>query len=384
MIDETAQNRKTQTSKTGLGEAEKNLLNAVSLAVSEHMGLDLILFNHDLQILYSTPHASAILEVSDSVDKTMSAGTDEKIWDRWTTIFHNALRVDQKMEFRDVRYKKNQKQHHLDLTCIPLPDRNQETQSRGILLIQNTSGVSSFEGRQAHAERLIAIGKVAGRVAHELNNPLDGILRYINLSIRVLNEGQIEKTQEYLRQCRTGLQRMIQILGELLEFSRSTCLTCEKLPADRLLADAIKTLEHSLNGIQVMIDRRFKGAGPVVHTNSMFQVFCNLIKNAADAMQGSGSLTISIDQSDTAWILSFRDTGPGFDPASTEALFQPFYTTKAPGRGTGLGLAICKDILERLGGSISAVNAPEGGSIFTVTLPLRDNLNPPAGESSHE
>ena len=106
-------------------------------------------------------------------------------------------------------------------------------------------------------------------------------------------------------------------------------------------------------------------------TGNLFQVFCNLIKNAVDAMPDGGELTIKTRlESDDTVSIEFRDTGQGFPPEHSKMIFEPFFTTKGSGRGTGLGLAICEDIIEKYNGRITAQNAQTGGSIFTVYLPL--------------
>jgi len=219
------------------------------------------------------------------------------------------------------------------------------------------------------ADRLIAMGKVAGKVAHELNNPMDGILRYLNLAMRVLEHGDINKAQEYLRQSRTGLLRMVHILGELLEFSRSSSQAMEPAPLDKIVQDALSAMTSAMSGIEVQILRKYEGQALQMRNDSLFQVFCNLIKNACDAMQGKGRLTITIEQSDTDWLISFLDAGSGIPPELRESIFQPFFTTKTAGKGVGLGLAICKDLVEKHKGTISVHCPAEGGSLFTVRLP---------------
>jgi signal transduction histidine kinase len=110
---------------------------------------------------------------------------------------------------------------------------------------------------------------------------------------------------------------------------------------------------------------------PRIRSGNLFQVFCNLIKNAIAAMPNGGELKITTRMTENKTIIAeFRDTGTGFPPEHAELLFEPFFTTKEKGKGTGLGLAICKDIVERYNGRITSQNAPEGGSIFTVYLPL--------------
>jgi len=208
-------------------------------------------------------------------------------------------------------------------------------------------------------------------VAHELNNPMDGILRYINLAIRTMEQDQLDKPKEYLAQCRGGLMRMVQIVSELLEFTRSTYASFERAAVEQIIEDSVKTMEARAEAMNVRIVRDYRGNMPEVRSGNLFQVFSNLTKNALDAMPGGGELRITTRlEGDSTAIVEFRDTGPGFEPADNEAIFQPFFTTKQTGKGTGLGLAICRDIIEGYHGRITAENCPGGGCVFTVCLPV--------------
>jgi two-component system NtrC family sensor kinase len=165
--------------------------------------------------------------------------------------------------------------------------------------------------------------------------------------------------------------RMVQIIGELLEFSRGRYLAMEYSPIEDIVDEAVRAMESKCPGVSVevfsgveKIDQEFRG-------DNLFQVFCNLIKNAADAMDGNGTLGITVVAGDAEVAVEFKDSGAGFLPEHAGSIFEPFFTTKEKSKGTGLGLAICKDIIEKYEGRIQAVNAPDGGSIFTVYLPLK-------------
>jgi two-component system NtrC family sensor kinase len=223
----------------------------------------------------------------------------------------------------------------------------------------------------ADTERLATLGKLTSKVAHELNNPMDGILRYINLTMRIVEEEKLEKAKEYLTQCRRGLMRMVQIVSELLEFSRNTYAPFELVKIEHIIEDAIKTMATKAETSNVIISSSYAAGIPEIVSGNLFQVFCNLIKNALDAMPDGGLLHISTRlAADNTAAVEFRDTGIGFAPENAKVIFEPFFTTKDKGKGTGLGLAICKDIIERYNGRITAENAPGGGSIFTVYLPV--------------
>lgn len=226
------------------------------------------------------------------------------------------------------------------------------------------------QSQLADTERLATLGKLASKVAHELNNPMDGILRYINLALRIVEQENLEKPKEYLLQCRQGLMRMVQIVSELLEFSRSTYAPLEYVKIEQIIEDGIKTMDARAKTSDVQILRNYCSDIPQIRGDNLFQVFCNLIKNALDSMPDGGRLSISTRlAADNTAVVEFRDTGIGFTPENADAIFEPFFTTKDKNKGTGLGLAICKDIVERYHGRITAENAPGGGSIFTVYLP---------------
>jgi len=236
--------------------------------------------------------------------------------------------------------------------------------------IRSTTQMSLLKS-EAETERLAAIGKFTAKIAHELNNPLDGILRYINLSCRSVELNNTEKLNEYLNSSRQGILRMVKIVRELLEFSRCRYLpTEEPVRIDQIIEDAIKTCTGRSDTPPVQIVRDFAQELPKYPATNLFQIFCNLIKNAFDSMGDGGTLEISTTTKSNGDIaIEFRDMGHGFDPADKEALFEPFFTTKTQGGGTGLGLAICKDLVARHGGHITATNRAEGGSMFTIHLP---------------
>jgi signal transduction histidine kinase len=164
---------------------------------------------------------------------------------------------------------------------------------------------------------------------------------------------------------------MVQIVSELLEFSRSTYTPQEYVKIEQVIEDALKTMESRAEAADISIIRNYTFGLPQVRSGNLFQVFCNLAKNALDAMPKGGELRISTYlTADDTIAAELRDTGTGFPPDSTDAIFEPFFTTKESGKGTGLGLAICRDIVESYHGRITAQNAPDGGSIFTVYLPV--------------
>jgi C4-dicarboxylate-specific signal transduction histidine kinase len=229
--------------------------------------------------------------------------------------------------------------------------------------------------KKCDVERLAAIGIQSSMIAHELNNQLDGIMRYVDLAMRIVEQENLDKPKEYLTNCRKTLRRMARILGEMLEFSRATDAPSEYVEIGRLIDDVIKTVEHRAASLNVRISRNYAPDLSAVQSGNLIQVFINLARNALDTMPNGGELIISIRRAKNDTIaVEFRDTGQGLPPGDVEAIFEPFFTTKDMDKGTGLGLAICRDIIESYGGRITAENATEGGRLFTVYLPVTSQV----------
>jgi signal transduction histidine kinase len=220
------------------------------------------------------------------------------------------------------------------------------------------------------ARRLTSLGKMAARVAHELNNPLDGILRYINMALRLSANAPEPRIAAYLNESRTGLLRMIEIIGDLLEYSRATAGAFDEVGINELVEQAIRGLSDRAAAAGVVVTVDFQSAQmPTVSGGRLYQVCCNLIKNAIDAMPEGGRLAVTTGLVEGQVVIRVSDTGIGL-PQPPEKVFEPFYTTKTPGKGTGLGLAICKDFIEDMGGTISAERGQPKGSVFTVRVPV--------------
>jgi two-component system sensor histidine kinase AtoS len=343
----------------------------LSESILQSLPMGIVAFDSDLKILRANEQAEKLIEPRDYIDQSLAKGTGDKIWQGWTQQLASAVSTGKPCIFDDVSYTSSGKTKLLRIICAALQEAGAAKNPGGIILIEDVTEKVNIERRLANAERLAAVGKHASKVAHELNNPLDGILRYINLAMRVVEQENLIKPKEYLAQCRQGLMRMVRIISELLEFSRSSYTPLEHTKVEQIIEDAVKTVESRAEATNVSIVRNYTFGMPQVRSGNLFQVFCNLAKNALDAMPDGGELRITTGlATDDTIMIEIRDTGTGLPTESTEAIFEPFFTTKEGGKGTGLGLAICRDIIESCHGQIKARNAPDGGSIFTVYLPV--------------
>jgi signal transduction histidine kinase len=323
-----------------------------------------------MKIFEANPQAGRLIELRDHIDESLDRGTDHEIWQGWRGHLKAAMSAGKPVRFEDVEYTFGGKTSILRIICAAVGGSRPTGNVGGLVVIEEIPERIDTQRRLAEAERLAAVGERVSKVAHELNNPLDGILRYINLATRFIEKENLEKPKEYLAQCRQGLLRMIQIVSELLEFSRSTYMPLEHVKIEQIIEDALKMTESRAATQGVRISRAYGLGLPQVRGGNLFQVFCNLAKNALDAMPDGGELRVSTRRApDNKIVVEFRDTGTGLPTEDPQAVFEPFFTTKEQGKGTGLGLAICRDIVESARGRIIAASAADGGSIFTVSLP---------------
>jgi len=220
------------------------------------------------------------------------------------------------------------------------------------------------------SEKLAMIGRLASGVAHELNNPLDGVRRYVRLTQEGL-ESHGEELGEYLERAMSGLSRMTSIVRQLLTFSRNVVLENEAENLRTMLDEVVRTLAPSgSGGATVELENPFVDI-PV--PRALFQVFVNLLKNALDAVEPRGPrgrVRIRVAREAERVEIRFADNGTGIAEDDLRRVFEPFFTTKDVGKGTGLGLPISARIVERCGGTVRIESEEGKGSTVTVSLPL--------------
>jgi two-component system NtrC family sensor kinase len=238
------------------------------------------------------------------------------------------------------------------------------------------------------AEKMSSLGRLAAGVAHELNNPLGGIVVYAHLLLEDTpgedpRRANLEKVVNLAMRCR-------EIVQDLLGFARPPKSGEERLDLNRVLKATMDVFAGQSLFHNVTIDWALSEEPlPILADQGQLQqAFANIILNAAQAMEGRGRLTIETDEvgaasqppaagsgleargSGVMWVrATISDTGPGIDPEDLPHLFEPFFTTKEAGQGTGLGLAISYGIVQRHGGRIAVSSLPGEGATFTVLLP---------------
>jgi two-component system NtrC family sensor kinase len=233
------------------------------------------------------------------------------------------------------------------------------------------------------------LGQLAAIVAHEINNPIAGVLNLSMLLQRILANGEIppgraEEVRKYLGQISTETARVGRIVSDLLAFSRRS--KPQHAPADlnRLVRTTIGLVDHKLKMIEAQPVLELQADLPPIKCDAsqIQQVILNLILNAAEAMQtkGGGTVTVSTRLVDGSVELRVQDTGEGIAPENLPKIFDPFFTTKPEGKGVGLGLAVLYGIIKAHEGEVEVTSKKDAGTTFIVTLPLQPG--PPGNDGS--
>ena len=222
------------------------------------------------------------------------------------------------------------------------------------------------------SEKIASVGRMAAGVAHEINNPLSGILIYAELLKESLKEGSqhIKDTNEIIDQT----LRCKKIVSELLEFSRQSVGKVSSFNLGELIDKSLNILVNQVLFQNIEVNKDIEPEMPemIGDIGQLQQVFTNLFINAADAMQGKGMLGIKAgyDRKNNQFTILISDSGPGIPEALRDKIFDIFFTTKPAGKGTGLGLSISQNIIKLHGGTITVKSPPEGGTSFLIELPL--------------
>lgn len=240
-----------------------------------------------------------------------------------------------------------------------------------IISVRDITTEKKFEHQVVQSERLAAMGAMIGGVAHELNNPLTSILGVSEL----LQDSQTtDSARKQIGILQQQARRAAEIVHNLTYFATPPTPGKTRVNLLDVVERTLNLHAYSLRKNNITVDFVREPGLPYVQgdPHQLMQVFLNLVMNAEQAIREArdrGTLRIRLGTSGESVWASFLDDGPGIPPDVLASIFDPFYTTKRPGRGTGLGLSICKSVMKEHNGAIEAANAPGGGAVFTVTVP---------------
>ncbi len=243
-----------------------------------------------------------------------------------------------------------------------------------------------------HLDKMAAIGMLAAGIAHEIKTPLGAATsmqetrkRAQTKLLAAVENGDDETDEDGSAKLLgiigdadevidTALERVAAIVNELRQVARHEASEPERLDVTEPIESALTLAWHKLKG-RVTIERDFAPRADVIgHPGKLSQVFLNLFVNAAQAIEDSGTLRITVTRDENRVRVDVTDTGSGIDPSRLDAIFEMGFTTKSAAEGTGLGLAISRRIVEAHGGTLSVSSAPGTGSTFTVSLPAADSV----------
>jgi two-component system NtrC family sensor kinase len=230
------------------------------------------------------------------------------------------------------------------------------------------------EARMAlvQSEKMAAFGQLGAGIAHEVKNPLAGILGYAQLALRKIKPDDTT-VKNYLEIVEKETKRCKSIIENLLKFARQEKTVMDKVEVATLVDEAMKLVEHQLNMNGVKITKNVAAGVPPIFANSnqLQQVLMNLSINAQHAMEKGGMITISASKLNEKTVeIRVTDTGHGIPKEIMTKIFEPFFTTKPAGQGTGLGLSVTYGIIRDHKGTIAVESTVGVGTTFKMSLPI--------------
>jgi two-component system NtrC family sensor kinase len=266
-----------------------------------------------------------------------------------------------------------------------LEDLNQFTQRLEEKVDERTRQLKLAHQKLLQTDRLASLGQLAASVAHEINNPVSGVLNLSMLMQRIMtDEGvpvkRVPEFRKYLGLVTSETSRVGRIVSDLLSFSRRSKPQQSNADLNQLIATTLALISHKLKLNNVEVVSELDPALPHVYCDSaqIQQVLVNLLMNGAEAMysKGGGRLTVATRSSEDKGlvILTVKDTGEGIREENLPKIFDPFFTTKPEGKGVGLGLAVLYGIIDAHHGEIAVESKLGEGTTFTVTLPVKASV----------
>jgi two-component system NtrC family sensor kinase len=240
---------------------------------------------------------------------------------------------------------------------------------------ERTADLKNAQAQLVQSEKLSSLGRLSASIAHEINNPLAGILTFSKLVVRTLESGPVSDEArrslvKNLLLVQRETERCSAIVRNLLDFARERPLTLRDVSMNAVVDEGLSLVAHQVQILGVALNRKL-GEIPLVKADfgQLRQAFVNLALNACEAMGKGGTLTIETRELGDEVELVMSDTGPGIPKEHLSRIFDPFFTTKE--KGTGLGLSVVYGIVQRHGGRIEAQSEPGRGTTFLVRLPVR-------------
>lgn len=278
-------------------------------------------------------------------------------------LFYKAYRTQKEMD--EGIHRLNKELFDLNSHLENLVDE------RTLALKKSRDDIQAMFEKMIQMEKLSTLGSLVGEIAHQINNPLVGVVNTAQLALMQAEEGS--QLKEDLKGIENAGIECKRIIRKFLDFTRPARFKLSPVDINALLEGSLEVLEKQLRLSNIVVERSYGEKLPPVNvdTTLMTQVFFNIINNAKDAMPDGGRLMISTFLEGEGWLgISFRDTGTGIRDEDMAELFSPFFTTKGEGAGTGLGLSVAANIINSHNGRIYAESKVGEGTAFHIRLPI--------------
>ena len=228
-----------------------------------------------------------------------------------------------------------------------------------------------------YSEKMASLGQLTAGIAHEINNPLGGLLN----CVKTMQEEpeNLELHNRYIPLLDKGLKRIEHIMRQLLNFGRKAPLSFSKVDIDEIIRECFELLEYRLKNIHLALHLNLAEKF-FIDVEALRQIIVNTALNAIQAMPQGGTLTVRTMRFQNNILITVQDSGTGIDPALMNRIFDPFFTTKEVGEGTGLGLAVTYALIEQMGGTIEVESELGKGTILTISLPAGQKHPKGAGD----
>lgn len=267
-----------------------------------------------------------------------------------------------------------------------LDEINQFTESLETKIRERTDQLKAAHQKLLQSDRLASLGQLSASVAHEINNPISGVLNLSMLMQRIMKESgipkeRVEEFRKYLTQVVNETARVGRIVQDLLAFSRRSKPFRSKIDFNAVVRSTLNLLDHKVSLLGVRVELKLQPDLPQIHCDGsqMQQVVINLLMNAAEAAQsksGEGVVTMTtrLNELKNSLVFEVTDNGCGISEEHLAKIFSPFFTTKAEGKGIGLGLAVVYGIVQAHNGEVEVHSTVNKGTTFTVILPLVESV----------
>ena len=285
--------------------------------------------------------------------------------------------------FNDMLMRLNKAHQELQSKTVELHDAFNRISLLNITLEkrveERTKELREKQHQLVQAGKLAAIGQLGAGVAHELNNPMAGILGYAQLMLEIVSRKDLKiedvsAFKKFLQRIEDGSLRCKEIIQNLLQFARKSSEEVVSVNVNNIVEDTLSLIEHQLLVNKIEVIKNLTTDIKQVDGNhvQLRQVFTNIIINAQQAMPEGGQLFISTRNENDSVGIEFKDTGCGIPEEYKDRIFEPFFTTKMDWKGTGLGLSICYDIIKNHNGNIEVDSRLGKGAVFTIILPVKN------------